>query len=418
MKITVIRAFVSAFILILASSHFTAWADPGDGTSGANGGNTLSKTQPAKPSPTKIVKKDDGQPTEIREGKLRIKIGVYGDADYQLTGPSGSFPSNNSFSVGSAALFLTGRYGDHLAFVDENLVEFENDGPVLNVDRVLVGYTFSNELRISAGRDHTALGFWNRTFGYAAQLQTTIERPFFLSFEDDGGLIPVHVTGITADGILALGGPSLKYELNAGNGESIGLTGDGSGHVIGAELTDNTAGAGTNQKIFAGRLVFKPWANAGFSVGCSADWNRYDTIPETSDLLGSPLLFNGLNQVIVAGEIAYRDDDFEMFGEFFDFNDQIQGSSTLGTAGNRAFYAQLGWRVADDWKPYLRVENLYLDGMDPFFTAMLAQNQTEYLAGIRYEVVPTVSCLKLEGRLIQASSGNSAEVAAQWAFGF
>ena len=71
-----------------------------------------------------------------------------------------------------------------------------------------------------------------------------------------------------------------------------------------------------------------------------------------------------------------------------------------------------------DVKPYVRVENLNVDGTDPFFNAMLWSNKTIWLAGVRFELVPIASSLKVEARSINDSGVPSTEVATAWGFGF
>jgi hypothetical protein len=349
----------------------------------------------------------------------QVQIGAFGDADYQLLGSPTSFPTLNDFSLGDAAVVVKARYGDHLRLLDENLVEFDGPEPSIGVDRFMVTYIFSDELRLSAGRDHLAIGHWIRTYNYAAENQLTINRPFFLNFEDDGGVVPVHIMGLTAEGLFNLGGSSLKYELNLGNRESVLVTGNGSGQVLQGELNDNASGDVSSSKAAAARLVFKPWADGGFSIGVASAWNRSDAIAETGDLVGSPLVYSDLGQVILEGEMVYSSDNFDLFGEFYEFDDQIAGFSTQGSSNNYAFYVQMdGQPVANLW-PYVRMENMQVAGSDPYFQALLQRDETLYLLGFRFDIEPKVTCFKLEGQMSRESAAPfSPEVDAQWAFGF
>jgi len=363
----------------------------------------------------------EGKLSQIRENELRVRLGAFGDLHYRVLGNAGSFPSQNDFAMGDAALAVKGQYGDHIRFIDENVIEFEGEDAKLSVDRLLVSYTVGDELRIAGGRDHTAYGHWNRTHNYAAQLQTTIHRPFFLAFEDDGGVVPSHMTGLTADGTFDLGGSALKYELNLGNSDNILLTGSG-GSIAEAKLGNNPGGDSTSGKSVVGRLVFKPWSDGGLTLGIAADWNRYD-VAATPDLIANPamgpFLFSGLGQIVFEGEAIYTDDHFDFLFEFYDFDDQVAGMPISGSADNMAFYAQTDYRVTENLLPYLRVESLKVDGSDPFFRALQKNNKALYLAGCRLEIVPKISCLKLEGSLTRESdSPDAVEIASQWAFGF
>ncbi len=353
------------------------------------------------------------------ENDLQVQIGAFGDVDYQILGTSNSFPTLNDFSLGDAAVVVKARYGDHIRLLDENLVEFDGPEPDINIDRFLVTYIFSDEFRLSAGQDHLAIGHWIRTYNYAAENQLTINRPFFLRFEDDGGVVPVHIMGLTADGLFNLGGSSLKYELNLGNRESVLVSGNGSGQVLQAELNDNASGDISSSKAAAARLVFKPWADGGFSLGVASAWNRCDAIAETGDVANSPLLFSGLGQVILEGEMVYSSDNFDLFGEFYEFDDQIAGFPTQGSSNNYAFYVQMDGQPVPNLWPYVRMENLQVAGSDPYFQALFQQDETLYVLGFRYDIEPKVTCFKLEGNLSRESAAAySPAVDAQWAFGF
>ncbi|HUO57066.1 MAG TPA: hypothetical protein VMV05_02715 [bacterium] len=367
----------------------------------------------------RVLAGPDGSDTaDMGESDFRVQIHLFGDMDYEFLGTSDKFPVQNDFLLGRTAIAFTGTYGDQIKFLDQNIVEFSGLDPALELDRLLATYVFSPQFQLSAGRDHAAFGFWNRHFGYVGFLQTTIESPFFLRFEDDGGVIPVHISGLIAEGTFPIGDSSLGYELNAGNSSYVILTGDGSGNVEEAEF-DTHAGGGTNRKVFAGRLVFKPAADGSFSLGVATAFNRYatDTSSDTA-LMGTPVDFRDLGQILLEGELVFRDEHLEILGEFYNFNDRVAGMETQGSPNNTAFYAQLAYELLEDFRPYFRVENLTPDASDPLFQALNQKTQTQYLGGVRWDIIPTVSCLKMEFRYIHLDAGDSMELDTQWAFGF
>ena len=69
---------------------------------------------------------------------------------------------------------------------------------VVDVERLQIAYRWSDALRLTAGRGHTALGYWNESYHHGKLLQPTVERPEVLKFEDDGGILPVHFVGLEA----------------------------------------------------------------------------------------------------------------------------------------------------------------------------------------------------------------------------
>jgi hypothetical protein len=59
-----------------------------------------------------------------------------------------------------------------------------------------------------------------------------------------------------------------------------------------------------------------------------------------------------------------------------------------------------------------------VDGSDPFFRAMVWSNRTVYLAGVRYDILPTAASLKVEAHFINDSGTNFTELASAWGFAF
>ena len=50
------------------------------------------------------------------------------------------------------------------------------------------------KFNVSIGRGHTAMGYWNQTFHHGKWFQTTTDRPAIYRFEDDIGILPVHLS--------------------------------------------------------------------------------------------------------------------------------------------------------------------------------------------------------------------------------
>src|ERR1019366_9413135 len=108
----------------------------------------------------------------------------------------------------------------------------------------------------------------------------------------------------------------------------------------------------------------------GLAIGVASVLSHYSVTPSDPFLASNPsmpnLVFSDLAQILLEGEVIYTDENFELLSEFYLFDDTVGGrSTTSGSANNSAFYAQLAYQVAPDLKPYIRVENLYVDGTDP-----------------------------------------------------
>ncbi len=77
------------------------------------------------------------------------------------------------------------------------LAEFYLDNEEREMERLAVGWAATDNTRLWLGRFHTGLDQWNRKHHHGAYLQTTIYRPGIIEFEDDGGALPSHSTGLS-----------------------------------------------------------------------------------------------------------------------------------------------------------------------------------------------------------------------------
>ena len=125
-----------------------------------------------------------------------FELNGFTDVSFTRSDQGAGEDPNGDFAVGTLDLYLAQTLEDTEVMV-ELVIE---KGEVMDLERLSIGYTFSDALRVRAGRFHTPLGFWNTSYHHGVQLQPTIERPEFLKFEDDNGIIPAHMVGAYISG--------------------------------------------------------------------------------------------------------------------------------------------------------------------------------------------------------------------------
>ena len=84
------------------------------------------------------------------------------------------------------------------------------------VERLIVRYDVNDYFKLSFGRYHTPINYWNTAFHHGQWLQTTISRPEMTQF--GGSFIPVHFVGTLVEGEVPAGGLNLNYNVGLGNG--------------------------------------------------------------------------------------------------------------------------------------------------------------------------------------------------------
>jgi len=333
-----------------------------------------------------------------RESIVERGVMLHGFADVQAIRPSPSGgASRRGFALGSVDLYLTPELGDHV----RGLMEL-NMGPGeagVDVERLQLGYAFSDALTLWLGRFHTPFGYWNLAYHHGAQLQTSILRPRMLDFEDDGGFLPVHTTGLWATGGQRIGGDRITYHAYLGNGARIS-----SGH-----LEPNANGDDNGNRAFG---VAASYRMNGMTIGLNAHTEEVDV----HDALGATTSRNRVR--ILGGHVSVERDNWELLGEGYLFrNSDLSGSS--GSHRSWSAYAQIGRLVGERWEPYLRLEKASLDPTDSYFASLVSgQFSRRVVLGLRYNTDPRAA-LKLEwNRTNERGLPSSGALRLQYALAF
>ncbi len=258
------------------------------------------------------------------------------------------------FSLGQYDMYIASELTDRISFLGETVFEFD-DGFLIDVERVLVKYEFSGAFNIVVGKHHTEIGYWNTAYHHGSLLQPTTTRPLPFLFEDEGGALPIHTTGLLLTGS-DLGKWGFGYSFMLGNGIGGTPTGD-----------NNSA------KSVSLSLTLQPVD--GLEFGLSA--YRDKVAAGTESLQGSPLPVDMQQQILTASVVVFRE-QFEFIGEF------LQVSNDFGTRGattTSAFYAYAGYRLGRV-TPYLRYDSMSYENGELYF---VKNDATLLVLGARYD---------------------------------
>ena len=315
---------------------------------------------------------------------------------------------NGDFAFGTLDLYL-GQTLDDIDILVELIVE---KGNVLDLERLTLGYTFSDTVKLRAGRFHTPLGFWNNAYHHGVQLQPTIQRPDFLKFEDDGGIIPTHVVGASVSGRIDSGAGAVEYTAMVGNGPQIVVEdAETSFYVLSPNnISDNNIG-----KAVAFSAAMSPSFVSGLKLGVSGH------ISEIQSDVGVPTVF--VDQSIYAFAATYAIGPVGLAAEYFTINNKDDESGDDYT--NNAYYGLITYTLMEKWVPYVMYENLSVKKDDPYMEVLEIGRDTEELTvGLRYNINYR-SSVKVEFRdiinernVVEEKDANWNEYAVQWALAF
>lgn len=296
-------------------------------------------------------------------------------------------------SMGTVDLYLTPEFSGGVKSLIEIAFEPASKDGVngLDVERLQVGYSFSDSLTLWGGRFHTPIGVWNTSFHHGAQLQTSIYRPRFIDFEDKGGLMPTHMIGLWAHGnTKIMDHTRFSYDFWAANGPRIVWDGDKMG------LDPNFIRADRQGTMLGLNLGVR---NSGLTVGVHAYTSPVNEYQDTSYALNAN---NGPGSSSTGGPIAkltssmmgayvnYESDNLEFTAEYYNLQNTDETANANKKRSSNMYFAQVALPMGN-WHTYARWEKTELDKNDPYFynasssTIPLNQGETGQLNAASYE---------------------------------
>jgi hypothetical protein len=329
----------------------------------------------------------------------RLALHGFSDVTFRIENakPEGASDSTTSgFTLGQFDLYFVSRLASGLSFLGETVFEVEPDGEwVVDVERVFIKYAWSDLFRVSAGRTHTALGYWNEAFHHGALLQPTVERPELLKFEDDGGILPVHAVGIEGAGEMHSGDWGIAYVGNIANGRAStrdavqGETDANGDKALGVKLSLTLSGP---QKLAVGPSFYR------------------DLIPPDP---ATPGREGAITERIVGAHFYYSDRRCELLAEIYHLRHGDRATSAVNS--HDAWYA-IAVLNTGRLKPYAGVDRLDLSSGDPYLGPD-AGDLTRSIVGLRFEPNP-FNAVKLEFRNDRRPGERSNALLVQTAFTF
>lgn len=336
-----------------------------------------------------------------------LDLSMFADVQYRDSDKQGD---KNAFVLGPVDLYAMQYVDDKTRAFTEIVVESRQGEFGIDVERLWISRNLSENLSFSAGRFHTPLGYWNRTYHHGALLSDTISRPFFLDFEEDSGsIMPMHFVGVMMLGDVPVNGGFFEYQLHLGNGPSLDTSPSGTG-----DLHVNTEHDHNRAKSPGLRVVYHdndlPLQVGVF--GMRNDISEAGLSATSSGLAAGDTL---VEQTIYGLDMNLRLDHLDATAEWYRLkNDDVYASA--GSHVATAYYLQLGYRLSYAIKPVYRYEALNTEAADVYFNLLNVQQTTRQVLALRYDLDEN-NALKFEitRPKIQGQDGYTT-FGAQWAF--
>jgi hypothetical protein len=325
---------------------------------------------PASPAQSERSPQERDMSERMDVSKTLLRIRGFGDVTLHGDTHKGD---TTSFSLGQLNLFVTSDISERFKFLSE--IVFEG-GPdtiygvtrgqanlfTTDIERYFMQYSPNDYVTISAGRVHTAIGYYNTAYHHSTWFQTTTDRPFLFNFEDRGGILPVHTVGVSVSGLIPSGRLGLHYVAEVANGREsrAPLTEEPVANIVDEE----------NHKALNLALFARPEAFRGLQAGFSI--YRDGLEPPNSPKVA---------ETIMAVHAVITRPTFEWLNEGVVVRHSLIGASkAYNTPG---FYTQVS-RQFGLFRPYVRYQYVNVAKTEPIFPDVGLRHGPS--AGIRYDV--------------------------------
>jgi hypothetical protein len=344
---------------------------------------------PAAALPTAHAHDTAPQPDSEESSHPTLKVAGFSDFNFAATDSHGAAPgfgtqtllgAHSGFQEGQFALHMSSALSHKVSVFGELSMTARADagtgspavtGFNVELERLIIRYDLNDYLKVSFGRYHTPINYWNTAFHHGSWLQTTASRPEMTQF--GGSFIPVHFVGMLVEGAVPAGGLNLNYNLGLGNGR---------GQVI---SRSGDIGDINNNRAWLVNAFIKPDGLYGLQVGGSVYRDEIN-----------PLTAPAAREWIQSAHIAWMKETPEVIAEVANVTHQpVSGSPAVHS---QAFYVQTAYRLPGDaklWKPYYRFEYMHIPQADAIFRAV--PSFAASTMGMRYDI-SSFAAFKVEFR--------------------
>jgi hypothetical protein len=290
----------------------------------------------------------------------------------------------------SADLFAT-LEKDRFRFLAEYMLSNEEQ----ELERFQLGLSFNKNL-LWLGRFHNPIGYWNTQYHHGRFFETSISRPAIVEFEHDGGLLPLHQSGLLLEGILNHGKQTMGYKWSIG---------------VGPDLKNElepwdvlSPRSGTHDISTTLNLYLDSIFNNSAIIGLFVN---YTEIP--ADVID----VNEIQQISSGLYANWESMPWRLIGSSFYVHNDISHSTWSEDDTFVSAYLQAEYSLRENWIFFSRIEGTADDEDDAYLALFPEFVEDRILGGIRYDFANN-NALKLEISGNHTDNDDFAKVILQW----
>jgi len=279
------------------------------------------------------------------------------------------------------------------------LVEYFINREHNEFERLKIGWAIQPQKKLWVGRYHNVLGYWNTAYHHGQYLQMSISRPAIVEFEDDGGVIPTHISGLLLNTENILSNSRLNFDLSLGYGPAMET-----GHLEAMNIA--SPGGETFHENISLRLTYFPGLFSNTQLGLFAGHTRIE---------GDGINVSEIEQKQIGVFGLFENDTLTILSSLFYIKNTLESfpDNTSESSDFLNAYLQLNYILKDDWTTYFRLENTFDNTNDPYLALIQGFIDEREVIGIRYDIFKK-HALTLEFRRDHQLTTDINHIVLQW----
>lgn len=266
------------------------------------------------------------------------------------------------------------------------------------LERFQLGWQLPSGTMVWAGRFHSPMSYWHTQYHHGSYIRPTIDNPGIVNYEDDGGVLPIHVSGIMVERLAIPGMNYLTADFSIGAGPKF----DGGLEPI--DLVN--PGRLSNHKLSAVfRLVYGQESPGKGIMGLLYGYHKVSSeLPAITEIELSTAGFFGIWEM---NRATFR-------ASVYVTNDKVHrptGIIDKGSFVGGYFQAEYEWN--NQWTIYGRVENTGGNKNDPYLINIDQFIVKKELAGVRFDFSERQS-LRVEISDTELQTDHFDKIVLQW----
>ncbi|MBE9564629.1 MAG: hypothetical protein IMF17_05235 [Proteobacteria bacterium] len=302
------------------------------------------------------------------EGQHELLFFLSGGAVHNYISPEDGVRDNDFILT---ADIMYSYVKDDFRFLAEYILSTEES----ELERFQFGWQMNEDNIGWLGRFHSPSRYWNSAYHHGQYMQTSITRPLIERFEDEGGILPTHVTGVMLETMHDLQG-SDGFQTTISFGATTVI---GDFELVPFDLID----AGSNHKEAVDlRLAYLPDQLGENQIGLLLSWSNLvvdgNAIAESQGL-------QSVEQGVVGAYADWRSQEWRILANLTYVDNQMIMQVQEQTDTFFAAYFQAEYELDQEWKVFGRLENTYYGENSEYINLFSNAITERQMLGLRFD---------------------------------